>query len=68
MEEYRINEMDIPKQVIRDKIEELNREEQELQDNISAEEREKYSDASIGYALSYIEAKRETLQELLEEK
>lgn len=58
----------IPKQTIEDKIAELDKEEKELQDSISDEEREEYSDANISYALSYIEAKRETLQELLEGK
>lgn len=55
----------IPKQVIKDKIEELDKEEQELQNNISEEEREELSDANISWELSYIEAKREVLQDLL---
>lgn len=50
---------------MKEKLEKLNKEEQELQDSISDEEREEYSDASIGYALSYIENQREILQELL---
>lgn len=61
-------ENSIPKEVVEEKIVNLDKEEQELQNGISDEEREEYSDASIGYELSYIAAKRETLQELLQEK
>ena len=50
------------------KIEELNEEEQELQNSISDEEREEYSDANISYQLMDIEIKRSVLQELLEKR
>ena len=58
----------ISKQKIKDKIEELNKEEQELQNNISEEEREKYSDANISYLLCDIEIRIQALQELLQEE
>lgn len=57
----------IPKQKIKDKIEELNRKEQELQNSITEEEREEYSDANISFQLCDIEIRREVLQELLQE-
>lgn len=57
----------IPKQKIKDKIEKLNRKEQELQNSISEEEREEYEDANISYLLCDIEIRREVLQELLQE-
>lgn len=59
-------ENSVSKDKIREKIAKLDKEEKDLQNSISDEEREEYSDASIGYALSYIEAKREILKELLE--
>lgn len=62
-EEY-MNEF-VPKQKIKDKIEELNRKEQELQNSITEEEREEYSDANISFQLCDIEIRREVLQELL---
>ena len=58
----------IPIQKIKDKIEELNKKEQELQNNISTEEREEYSDANISWNLMDIDIRREVLQELLESK
>ncbi len=58
-------ENSVSKDKIREKIAKLDKEEKDLQNSISDEEREEYSDASIGYALSYIEAKREILKELL---
>lgn len=58
----------IPKQKIKDKIEELNKQEQELQNSISEEEREEYSDANISFQLCDIEIRREVLQELLQEE
>lgn len=58
----------ISKEVIKKKIEKLNKEEKEAQDNISDEEREEYSDSSIGYLLANIETRRQVLQELLEGK
>lgn len=53
-------------QKVKDKIEELNKKEQELQNSINAEERKDYSDANIGWELMDINIRRETLQELLE--
>lgn len=58
----------IPVSLVEEKIEELNKEEQELQDSISDEEREEYSDANISYQLMDIEVKRSVLQELLEKR
>ena len=57
----------IPTQKIKDKIEELNRKEQDLQNSITEEEREEYSDANISFQLCDIEIRREVLQELLQE-
>lgn len=56
----------ILEQKIKDKIEELNKKEQKLQNSISAEEREKYSDANISWDLMDINIKREVLQDLIE--
>lgn len=53
-------------QKIKDKIEELNKKEQKLQNSISAEEREEYSDANISWDLMDINIKREVLQDLIE--
>ena len=55
-------------QKVKDKIEELNKKEQKLQNSISAEEREEYSDANISWDLMDINIKREVLQSLLEER
>lgn len=57
----------IPKQNIIEKIEELDRKEQELQNSITEEEREEYEDANISFQLCDIEIRREILQELLQE-
>ena len=57
----------IPKQNIIEKIEKLDRKEQELQNSISEEEREEYEDANISYLLCDIEIRREVLKELLQE-
>lgn len=57
----------IPKSKVEEKIEKLDKEEQELQNSISDEEREEYSDASISWSLCDIETRRRVLQELLEE-
>ena len=57
----------IPKQNIIEKIEKLDRKEQELQNSISEEEREVYEDANISYLLCDIEIRREVLKELLQE-
>ncbi len=56
----------ILEQKIKDKIEELNKKEQKLQNSISAEEREEYSDANISWNLMDINIKREVLQDLIE--
>ena len=57
----------VPTEKIKDKIEELTKEEQELQNSISEEEREEYSDANISYGLMNIDIRRSVLKELLEE-
>lgn len=57
----------IPKSLVKEKMQELDKEEKEAQESISDEEREEYSDASIGYLLMNIETRRNVLQELLEE-
>ena len=57
----------IPIQKIQDKLEELDKQEQELQKSITEEEREKYEDANISYLLCDIEIRREVLKELLQE-
>lgn len=54
--------------LVEEKIEELNKEEKELQDSITEEEREEYSDANISYGLMLIENQRKVLQELLEKR
>ena len=56
----------IPMQKIQDKLEELDKQEQELQNSITEEEREEYEDANIGYLLCDIEIRREVLKELLQ--
>lgn len=61
-------ENSISKEKIIEKLKELDKEEKEAQDSISDEEREEYSDSSIGYLLVNIETRREVLKELLEEK
>ena len=63
-----VNNSYIPKSKIKEKMQELDKEEKEAQESISDEEREEYSDASIGYLLMNIETRRNALQELLEEK
>ena len=55
-------------QKIKDKIEELNNQEQELQNSITEEEREEYSDANISFQLCDIEIRKEVLEELLQEE
>ncbi len=59
-------ENSIPRQIVENKLKELDKEEQEAQDSISDEEREEYSDASIGYLLADIETRRRCYKELLE--
>lgn len=56
------------RQKVKSEIEKLNQEEQELQNSISDEEREEYSDASIGHLLMDIEIRRNVLQKLLEKE
>lgn len=58
----------IPTSLVKEEIEELNKKEQELQNSISDEEREEYSDASISFELMDIEIRRSVLQELLGEE
>ena len=58
----------IPVSLVEETIEELNKEEQELQNSISDEEREEYSDANISFELMDIEIRRSVLQELLERR
>lgn len=58
----------IPISLIKETIEELDKEEQELQNSISDEKREEYSDANISFELMDIEIRRSVLQELLERK
>lgn len=58
----------IPKSLIKETIEKLNKEEQELQDSISDKEREEYSDANIGFQLMNIEIRRNVLKKLLGEE
>ena len=60
-----IKEESISKAVVEEKIEELDKEEKDLQDSISEEEREEYSDANISFNLMDIEIRRQALQEIL---
>ncbi len=53
---------------IKAKIEELDKQEQDLQNRISDEEREEYSDASISWGLMDIHTRREVLQQLLDDR
>ena len=55
------------KDKIKAKIEELDKQEQDLQNSISDKEREEYSDASISWELMDIHARREVLKQLLDE-
>ena len=52
---------------IKAKIEELDKQEQDLQNSISDEEREEYSDANISWKLMDIYTRREVQQQLLDE-
>ena len=58
----------IPVSLVEEKIEELDKKEKELQNSISDEEREEYSDANISFELMDIEIRRSVLQELLEKR
>lgn len=62
----RYNFETIPIKKVKDKIEKLNKIEQDLQNSISKEEREEYSDTNISWNLMDINIRREELQELLE--
>ena len=53
---------------IKAKIEELDKQEEDLQNSISDEEREEYSDANISWKLMDIQIRREVLQSLLEKE
>ena len=55
------------KSKIREKIEELDKEEKGLRNSISAEEYAEYSDANISFDLMHIEIQKSILQEILEE-
>lgn len=57
----------IPKQKIEYKIAKLNKKEEELQNSITEEEREEYSDANISFQLCGIEIRKEVLKEILQE-
>ena len=57
----------VSKDKIKAKIEELDKQEQDLQNSISDEEREEYSDASISWELMDIHTRREVLKQLLDE-
>lgn len=52
---------------IEEMLEELDKEEKELQDSISEEEREEYSDANISFDLMHIEIQRRVLKKILKE-
>lgn len=58
----------IPISLIEEELKELDKKEQELQNSISDEEREEYSDANISFGLMDIEIRRSVLQELLEKR
>lgn len=58
----------IPVSLVEEKIEELNKEERGLQDSISEEEREEYSDANISWLLCDIEIRRKCYKELLKNR
>ena len=55
----------IPKSKVEEEIDKLNKKEKDLQNSISDEEREEYSDANISFDLMDIDIRRETLQSLL---
>lgn len=55
----------IPVSLVEKNIEDLNKKEQELQNSISTEEKEEYSDTNISFLLMDIEIRRSTLQALL---
>lgn len=61
-----IDKLYIPISLVKEKIERLNKEEQQLQNSIYDEERQEYSDANISFNLMDIEIRRSVLQELLE--
>lgn len=55
----------IRKSKVEEEIDKLNKKEKDLQNSISDEEREEYSDANISFDLMDIDIRRETLQSLL---
>ena len=61
----RIAMLYIPKSKVEEEIDKLNKKEKDLQNSISDEEREEYSDANISFDLMDIDIRRETLQSLL---
>ena len=67
-EQNEVNAKFISVQKVKDKIEKLNKIEQDLQNSISMEEREEYSDANISWDLMNINIRREELEELIEER
>ncbi len=58
----------VSKDKIKAKIDELDKQEEDLQNSISNEEREEYSDANISWELMDIQIRREVLQSLLEKE
>ena len=56
----------IPIRKVKFRLKELDKQEQELQETISDEEREEYSDARISFDLMDIDIRREELQKLIE--
>lgn len=60
-----VNSKYISKSKVEEAIDKLNKKEKDLQNSISDEEREEYSDVSISFGLMDIDIRRETLQSLL---
>ena len=61
-------EINTNEEQIKAKIDELDKQEEDLQNSISNEEREEYSDANISWELMDIQIRREVLQSLLEKE
>lgn len=68
IEEKYVKENYVAKGKIKAKIEVLDKQEEDLQNSISDEERKEYSDASISWELMDIQIRREVLQSLLEKE
>lgn len=64
--EHIIGDEVIPIRKVKFRLKELDKQEQELQETISDEEREEYSDARISFDLMDIDIRREELQKLIE--